>query len=945
MTPPRGVVTLMFTDVEGSTRGWEAYGDRFAAALQRHEAIIRAAVREHSGYLVKGAGDAFMVAFPDAISALRCAERALADLESENRTGAEFREVGGLRVRIGVHTGEPQCRDRDYFGPPVNRASRICDAGHGGMALVSDTAWLHASRELPCGFSFHDLGSHRLKDLGDPEHLRALQSPRIPAPPNRPLRTLDSLPHNFPAQLTTFVGRSRELAELGDLLVQPGARILTLTGVGGCGKTRLALQAAADIRDEFPDGVWFIDLAGVRSAEGLAPAIALALGVEMPAGADPLVRVADFLRELRALLILDNFEQVVDAADQVVTLAHRCPGIRCLVTSREVLRVTGEREVVVEPLEVREDDPDESEALHLFVERCAAARPGFELAPDQVPLALQICRRLDGIPLAIELAAARVRAMSVREVLTRLSVSLDFLASARRDLPERQRSLRGALEWSYELLSYEERAFFALLAVFRGGWTLQAAEAVSESVSALELLCSLRDKSLVRITESRGQTRYAMLATIRDFAAARLEAGGGASAARLRHARHFLAVASELASALGSAGTAARRAMEGFSADIDNLRAAMDSFEEAGDDEALVAFARSLFGFLRSRGLYDECERRLARAEEAARRCHDRRGLARLLNQHGLAAWDRFELARAQQFFHASFAISDELRDWDVLLPTLINLGNVQWGGGDVAGAKATWERALMLVGEQGHDGHRAVLTMCLGIAAMDMGERERAEALLEEALEAHRRRGDAVGEAMALCNLSDLRARQGLPAEALDAARASLRLSVEGGERRNAALARVRVARLVDDAGEAQSMAQEGLRAARELGDRACELAAEHTLGLLAASQGDHAGAMVHYRAAFRVAALTASALSAADVLTDGARSLAHTGRSADALLAAAAAESQYEARGLAGADTARMAVESVQAGVDLEQRRAVIAEARQLGALRVAARLAASE
>ena len=571
VTPPSGVVTLLFTDVEGSTRAWEIHGERFAAALQCHEEIVRAAVRAHGGFLVKGAGDAFMVAFSDAAAAVLCAERALAEIEVENREGGAFASVGGLRVRIGIHTGEPQCRDRDYFGPPVNRAARICDAGHGGMALVSEAAWAHASAGLPAEITFLDLGSHRLKDLGEPEHLRAVRSPRLPPHSDRPLRTLDALPQNFPAQLTTFVGRSRELAEIGRLLRESANRILTLTGVGGCGKTRLALQAAAESLQEFPGGVWFVDLSGVRTADGFAPAVAIALGLDLPPGADPLARCVEFLRDRRTLLILDNFEQVVEAADQVVALAQRCPGLRCLVTSREVLRVAGEREVPVEPLSMEDGEEGSSEALELFAERCRAARPGFELTPDQIPAALEICRRLDGIPLAIELAAARVRAMSVQEVLARLSTSLDFLASARRDLPPRQRTLRGAIEWSHELLTDEERAFLATLAVFHGGWTLEAAEAISEAPDALDLLFSLRDKSLVRSSELSGQTRYGMLGTIREFAVARLDATGQAPVLRARHARTYLSVAEELAESLAAGGERARAAMAGFASELDNL--------------------------------------------------------------------------------------------------------------------------------------------------------------------------------------------------------------------------------------------------------------------------------------------------------------------------------------------------------------------------------------
>ena len=359
----------------------------------------------------------------------------------------------------------------------------------------------------------------------------------------------------------------------------------------------------------------------------------------------------------------------------------------------------------------------------------------------------------------------------------------------------------------------------------------------------------------------------------------------------------------------------------------------------------MVAYARSMFGFLRSRGLYDECERRLGIAEAAARRMGDQRGLARLLNQQGLAAWDRFDLAGAQKCFEASFAISEELGDKERVLPTLINLGNVQWGGGDVQAARAAWERALGLADEQHHIGYRAVLSMCLGIAAMDVGEFDRSEALLAEALAVHRQRGNGVGEAMTLYNLSDLRSRQGREAEALEAARQALQLSEEGGEARNAALARVRVARLSGERAEAERLAKEGLTIARQLGDSACEIYAEDTLGLIAASQGDHEEAVRRYATALAVAARTASELSAADVLTNAAASLARVGRPRDALLAAVAAAEQYERRGLAGIEAARRVVETVQEEVGAADRPAVVAEAEALGVLGVAARLGVRE
>jgi predicted ATPase len=680
---PYGTVTFLFTDVEGSTKLLHELGaEAYAEALANHRRILREAFSAHGGVEVDTQGDAFFVAFPTAPGALEAASEALQGLASSP-----------LRVRMGIHTGTPHVGNDGYVGVDVHRAARIAACGHGGQVLLSaSTASLLGTDGL------RDLGEHRLKDLSAPERIYQLGDVDFP-----PLESLHQT--NLPIPSTSFLGRTQELSEVLGLLSREDVRLLTLTGTGGTGKTRLAAQAAAELAAGYPQGVWWVPLAPLRDPELVLATAGQALGSKNG--------LAEHIADKRLLLLFDNFEHLVEAAPEVAGLLAACPHLELLVTSREPLHVTGEQEYPVPPFA-------HDEAVGFFLARARAVEPNFQA--DEV--VHDICRRLDDLPLALELAAARVKALSTGQILARLDQRLPLLTGGARDAPERQRTLRATIKWSHELLSEEEHRLFARLSVFAGGCTLEAAEEVAEA--DLDTLQSLVDKSLLRVSEER----YWMLETIREYAQERLEADGHAEEFRLRHANWHLALAEEIASAEAVEGNYDRLEQE-----HDNFRAALAALRRASDSTSelrlVVHLARFWYGGGHLREGLMRLEDVLGRADTVPER-------DKLLAHYyaSAIALSRGDLERGEAHARAELEMSRALGANDFEVWALVSLGHVERSRGMLDSARVRYEEALALARELGDNAEVAAATGALGQVALLERDFDRAVDLAQQSID-----------------------------------------------------------------------------------------------------------------------------------------------------------------------------------------------------------------
>ena len=612
---PSGTVTLLFTDVQGSTRLWEAEPELMAVALRRHDEILRSTIETAGGYVFKTVGDAFCAAFRTAAAAMGAALAAQAGLSGE--TWPTSRPI---LVRMGLHTGVCEERDSDYFGPVVNRAARLEAAAHGGQVLVSGATAELLAGSLPAGAGLRDLGLHRLKDLGRPEQVFQVEASFL-APDFPPLASLDNpeLPNNLPTLLSAFVGREKELAEVRELIRM--SRLVTLTGAGGSGKTRLALQAGAELIGRIPDGVWLAELAPLTDGGQIPGAVAAAMGMQDASGPAIGDTVIEALTGQESLILLDNCEHLIDAAakfcDQVI---RHCPKVRFLVTSREPLGIDGERVYRVPSLTLPGSDAESvedlagSDAVQLFAERARAHQADFVIDARSAPDAVTICRRLDGIPLALELAAARLSSMSLAQVAARLDQRFRLLTGGSRNAMPRQQTLQATVDWSFGLLTAQERETVTRLSVFAGGFDLEAAEAICASaevdaLDVLDLLGSLVDKSLVVADHSHQTVRYRLLETIRQYSAQELlRAAGEAEVIRIRdrHARYYLAMAK--AGGPATTGPDQGQWLRRFDVEWENLRAAFTQFAAEACGEEILALAVSLRRFSVTRGHSDVLE-------------------------------------------------------------------------------------------------------------------------------------------------------------------------------------------------------------------------------------------------------------------------------------------------------------------------------------------------
>jgi predicted ATPase/class 3 adenylate cyclase len=742
---PMGLLTFLFTDIEGSTRlvqkiGTDQYGDLQA----QHSHLLREAVAEHGGREFGTEGDAHFFVFLGAASAVKAA------VQAQRRLGAyQWPPEAAIRVRMGLHTGEPAVRDGNYVGVELNRVARITASGQGGQVLISQTTRDGAQPDLP-EVEFTSLGLHRLRDLADPVRIYQVQADGL-ARSFPAIRTIDTRPRRLPAQLTSFIGREREIREVAELLARD--RLVTLAGPGGSGKTRLAVLVADRLLPDFDDGVFFVPLAPVHDTETVPSTIAGVLGVREGPDLPVVMALEEYLRDRRLLLVLDNVEHLLPAASVVSRLLGAAPQVKVLATSRTLLRIYGERDYVVAPLPIPE--PHETAvpevasypAVQLFLDRAAMARPGFALSVDSARAVAEICRRLDGLPLAIELAAARIRILSPGELLGRLGRRL-VLEGGARDLPERQRTLRATIDWSHQLLDADEARLFAYLSIFAGGWTGQAAERICGEglgVQVLDGLESLMDHSLVqRVVSDHDELRFDMLEMIREYARERLDASSETDDLARRHASYFLALAQDAEPHV--TGPEADRWLDTLRMEADNLRSVLRWAMDRGDLPGLeigLRMAASLWRFWQQTGALREARQWLE--DLLACGTDPSIGSARakaLIAAGGIAYWQT-DLGRARDLYEEAVELYRGLGDRRGMADALNNLAPIPAMTGDLPLARQLAAQARDLWQELGDQWQAALATLALGMASLLEGGYEQALSYFEEFVPVVRARGD----------------------------------------------------------------------------------------------------------------------------------------------------------------------------------------------------------
>jgi predicted ATPase/class 3 adenylate cyclase len=730
-------LTFLFTDIEGSTSKWEEQPEQMAHAVGRHDALLRDAVQGHHGRIVKTTGDGIYAAFPtpaDGLSAVIAIQVGLLDPAATAGLG--------LRVRCGLHTGPVQARDNDYFGGTINRTARIMNAAHGGQILVSQAIADQVRDRLPAGVELKDLGAVRLKGLATSEAVFQVVHPHLyqnfPA-----LRELEATPNNLPQQLTSFIGRERERADVEEMLTS--TRLLTLLGMGGLGKTRLALQVGASVMDGYPDGVWFIDLQTIRDPSLVAGETARVLGVREEPGRPLVQTLCAHLKSRKLLLILDNCEQVIEASAEVANAILRAAAeVRMLTTSRIALRVPGEQTYVVQPLPVplrseRFEDLMKSTAVQLFVERAKLHKPSFALTEREAPAVADLVFRLEGIPLALELAAARVRSLTVADINKRLNDRYKILTGGDRTLQARQQTLRALVDWSYDLLEENEQVLLARLSVFAGGFDLPAIEAIcgSEPLTpddALDIVTSLVEKSLLRAEDGDDGARYRMLETIRDYAREKLLLRDEQIPVKIAHCDYFLTFAK--ASNKGLQGAEQAVWTERIENALDDLRAAINVALEAVVDPLIaVKFEVALMGFWILRG-YSSEGRSYVRAAlklpdvQASDVAH-----AHALYVGATLADAQSDYAEARQMLEACLALRRGMGSPVETAATLSTLSMVRLHTGDVAGARDVEAEAVRIFREIGNPIGEAIGLLHLGQIDAYIGQDADARSHLEKCL------------------------------------------------------------------------------------------------------------------------------------------------------------------------------------------------------------------
>jgi len=840
---PSGTVTFLFSDIEGSPAILRRLGDlSYTRLLSAYRRLVRTVISEGSGIEIDTRGDAFFVVFERA-------RQALASAVALQRAVSTFPWPGetSVRVRVGLHTAEAIATETAYVGLDVHRAARICAAGHGAQILLSQTTYNLINTAAPAlGLDLRNLGEHRLKDLQRPERLYQVLHTDLPDV-RTPLRSLSVLPNNLPLQMTPFIGRERETADLKQLLTT--RRLVTLTGFGGCGKTRLALHVAADVMEEYPDGVWLADLAEVSDPAVVPQVVASALSVREEPGRLLTATLADQLQEKRLLLVLDNCEHVIAAcAPLVQSLLAGAPHLRILATSRESLDVPGETiwrvpTLTLPDLQARSaSDLLQNEAVRLFAERAVAVQPAFAMNDRTAAVVSQICRRLEGIPLAIELAAAQVRVLTLTEVAARLEDGLRMLPARRRTAPRHQ-TLQAVMEWSYAQLTEAERTLLRRLSVFTGSFTLQAAEVICAGdgvapAAVLELLGRLVDKSLVLVDQQTGESRFHLLETVRRYSGEKLRENGEAHAVRRRHADWYLALVRQAEPML----QVSQEWLDRLEADHPNLRGVMDWYRQTEGYEQALTLSTALLRFWLVRGLWAEGRRWL---EDALRGAPDAPPALRAKALRAAAAIAQYQADydHALALCEESLALYRTLGDQKGIAEALSTYGNVLFERGEYPAARGVHEESLAYGRHAGDEWLIGASLLNLASVLMHQGDFDRAQALCQEGLAVFRQAGDRRGVAYAL-NLLGLIARdQGDFVGARKPFEESLAIQQQLGDKRGIAIALTNLGLLAWELGNdtaAVRLYEEALAIRRELGDRRGVATLLYDLGQVALRQGD---------------------------------------------------------------------------------------------------------
>ena len=761
---PSGTVTFAFTDIEGSTARWEQHPHEMERAVRRHDELMRSAFTSHGGHIFKTVGDAFCVAFwrpADAVAAILDAQRALA--------AEDFKPVDGLLVRAAIHSGTADERDGDYFGPAVNRVARLLAIGHGGQVLLAGVTAELVQGALPSQATLRDLGEHRLRDLARPEHVYQLLAPGLVAD-FQPLRSLDVLPNNLPLQLKSFVGREKQIAEISALMAKH--RLVTLVGSAGVGKTRTSLQVAAGLLDGSADGVWFIELAPLSSGDYIPSTVAQLLGITPPSEGDPIENLARALKAKRALLVFDNCEHLIEPAGRVISaILRECSKVRILASSRQGLGIEGEETYRMPSLDVPlaadrlgASQAINSAAIALFVERALSADKTFTLTDENSPVVADICRRLDGIPFAIELAASRVKMLSPRQLRERLDQRFRVLTGGSRDVLPRQQTLRALIDWSHDLLDARERVLFRRLGIFVNGFTLEGAVAAGggeiDQLDVLDALASLVDKSLV-LAESEGDSlRYRLLESTRVYALEKLSDAGERELLGTRHLQYLRERFAEIWAQTDRSGRT-HELVEAFAAELEDARFALDGALERADTIAGGALLADIGGTgswsnlgLDAEGM-TRCERYIASLPTAESRL-----LARLSGALALLLTISGQRLRAFEIATEAVAHARTSGDPQTIAWALWHYGNAatrldMFGDADAALAEA---EAFHATSASLHLG----LLYVRALSSTRRGDLESAARMHEQLRKAHHSYGNAHGERIAAGNLAEIEHARG---------------------------------------------------------------------------------------------------------------------------------------------------------------------------------------